>query len=60
MTVRFVAETHCVRRLKDAISREILDGLNNAKIGIASGTYDVVGIPELKVRLAEQDGSHQA
>jgi hypothetical protein len=53
MAVRFVTEDHGVRQVKDAISRDILDGLERAKIGIASGTYEVVGMPELKIRIAD-------
>jgi len=56
LAMRFVAEDHGVRKLKDAMSREILDEFDKAGIGIASGTYDVVGFPELKVRLLG-DGS---
>ena len=39
--------------VKDAMSREILDEFDRAKISIASGTHDVVGFPELKVRLMD-------
>jgi small-conductance mechanosensitive channel len=53
MTVRFVTEDHGVRRVKDAMTREILDRLDEAKIGIASGTYEVVGMPELRVRFSD-------
>lgn len=58
MSVRFLTEEHGIRRIKDAISREILEGLDRANIGIASGTYQVVGMPELSVRIAG-DGSGQ-
>jgi len=51
MAVRFVTEDHGVRRVKDAMTREILDRLDAAKIGIASSTYEVVGMPELRVRM---------
>lgn len=51
MTVRFVVRDHGVREVKDAMSREILQGLKAAGIGIASGTYDVVGLPPVEVRL---------
>jgi small-conductance mechanosensitive channel len=51
LAVRFVAEDHGIRKLKDAMSREILDEFDRAKISIASGTYEVVGFPEVKVRL---------
>ena len=49
MSVRFVTEEHGVRKVKDAMSRDILDGFDTARISIASGTYDVVGMPELHV-----------
>jgi small-conductance mechanosensitive channel len=51
LTVRFVAKTEEIRPLKDKMSREILDGLEAAGIGIASGTYQIVGMPPLEVRL---------
>src|SRR5206468_9028792 len=57
MTVRFVVRDHGVRAVKDAMSREILAGLKQAGIGIASATYELVGAPELKVRLGpHRDG----
>jgi small-conductance mechanosensitive channel len=51
MAARFITEDHGARAVKDRISREILQGLSAAKIEIASGTYQVVGMPELKVRV---------
>ena len=57
MAVRFLVEDHGVRKVKDAISREILAGLEGAHIGIASGTYEVVGMPELQVRIAPENGA---
>ena len=48
LTIRFLCSTHAIRGLKDRISREILDGLENASIGIASSTYDIVGFPPLR------------
>jgi small-conductance mechanosensitive channel len=51
MSVRFLAEDHGVRELKDAMSREILNEFTGAGIGIASGTYDVVGFPPVRVRI---------
>ncbi len=58
LAVRFLVEDHGVRRVKDEISRDILNELEKAKIGIASGTYDVVGMPELQVRI-NQDGERK-
>jgi small-conductance mechanosensitive channel len=51
LSVRFITEDHGIRQVKDLMSRQILGELNRANIGIASGTYDVVGLPEVKVRL---------
>lgn len=52
MAVRFLVEDHGIRAVKDRMSREILEGLKKAHIEIASGTYDVVGLPEVRVRIA--------
>ena len=49
MTVRFIAEDHGVRDLKDAMTRDILAGLDAAGIGIASATFEIVGLPSLRV-----------
>ena len=49
LTVRFIVGEHGVRDTKDAISRELLDGLDAAGIGIASATFDIVGMPPLRV-----------
>lgn len=56
LTLRFIAPTHGIRDLKNAMSREILDALDKAKIGIASSTYDVVGMPPLQVHLSTENG----
>ena len=45
LTVRFVAQDHGVRELKDAMSREVLSGLQTARIPIASATLNVVTLP---------------
>jgi small-conductance mechanosensitive channel len=50
LAVRFLAETHGVRALKDAIYREILAAFDEAKIGVASATYDIVGFPPIEIR----------
>jgi small-conductance mechanosensitive channel len=49
LTVRFIAPTHGVRELKDAMSRDIIDALDRSKIGIASSTYDIVGFPPVRI-----------
>lgn len=52
LTVRFVARDHGVRELKDAISRDILAGLDEAGIGVASATFEVVGLPTVRLKAA--------
>jgi small-conductance mechanosensitive channel len=54
MSVRFVAADAGIRELKDGISRDILQGLDEAGIGIASGTYNIVGLPPVKVQIERQ------
>lgn len=51
LTVRFVCRDHDIRELKNLMSREMLDGFNKAGIGIASSTYDIVGMPPISVKL---------
>ena len=50
LTVRFVVGTHQIRATKDLISRDMLAGLDEVGIGIASTTYDIVGLPTIEVR----------
>ncbi|HEY0995268.1 MAG TPA: mechanosensitive ion channel domain-containing protein [Gemmatimonadaceae bacterium] len=50
LTVRFVCREHGVRRLKDAISRDILEALEGAGLEVASATYEIVGLPPLELR----------
>ena len=49
LTVRFLSKDHDVRGLKDRMSRDIIDSLDRANIGIASGTYEIVGLPPIRV-----------
>src|SRR3954454_17152846 len=56
MAVRFIVDAHEVRGVKDLMSRDILNGFDEAKIEIASGTYQIVGMPELRVRVDGQNG----
>ncbi len=57
MSLRFIAGDSGVRALKDKMSRDILDAFEKAGIEIASGTYDVVGMPPIEVRIAEPRAS---
>ena len=58
LVVRFVVKEHGVRDVKDAISRDLLAALDEAGIGIASATFDIVGLPP--VRLELEDGLRRA
>ncbi len=49
LTLHFVVEERGVREVKDKMNREILVALEQAKIGIASGTYDIVGLPPIRL-----------
>lgn len=51
MTVRFIVPDAGIRSIKTQMSRDILHQLDQAGIGIASGTYDVVGLPTIKVQM---------
>lgn len=56
LTLRFVARDHGVRELKDAMSRDLLDAFDAAGIGIASATFEIVGVPPLRLRPEAGDG----
>jgi hypothetical protein len=49
MAVRFVVHDRGIRDVKDAMARDILRGLDGAGVGLASGTYDIVGLPPVRV-----------
>lgn len=59
LTVRFLSKSHDVRSLKDRMSRYIIAEMDKAGIGIASGTYEIVGMPTLRVEL-DQDRTPRA
>lgn len=50
LTVRFVVRERGVRDVKDAINRDILAALDEAGIGVASATVDIVGLPTLRIQ----------
>ncbi len=60
MAVRFIVTDYGVREIKSKISRELLEQLDRAGIGIASGTYEVVGMPPIKVQMFSEDGARNA
>jgi small-conductance mechanosensitive channel len=52
ITVRFIARDHGVRKMKDALSREVLAGFEAAGIGIASATFEITGLPQVNAKLS--------
>ncbi len=52
LTVRFLVKTHDIRGLKNRMSRYIIAELDKKGIGIASSTYDIVGLPPIRVEMA--------
>lgn len=50
LSVRFVTRERGVRAVKDAISREVLAGLDAAGIPIASATFELTGLPAVRVK----------
>jgi len=51
LTVRFIAHDHGVRKMKDAMSREVLARLDEAGIGIASATFEITGLPTVQAKV---------
>ena len=49
MSLRFIAEETGVRGLKDRMSRDILDAFDKAGIQVASATFEIIGLPPLRV-----------
>ena len=52
LTVRFIVDARRVREIKNLMSRDILERLEQAGIGIASSTFEIVGLPPLKFERA--------
>jgi small-conductance mechanosensitive channel len=55
LTVRFIVKEHGIRSIKDCINRTILKRFDEEKIEIASGTYDIVGLPPVRLRLEPEE-----
>lgn len=54
LSVRFIVEESGIRNVKDRMSREILAKFDEAGIGIASATFELVGDPKMRVALDQQ------
>jgi small-conductance mechanosensitive channel len=57
MSVRFIVTDYGIREIKSKISRDLLAELDRVGIGIASGTYEVVGMPPIKVQMVPNNGA---
>ncbi|NEU12112.1 mechanosensitive ion channel [Methylobacterium sp. BTF04] len=55
LSVRFILGTHQIRGAKDAMSRDILAAFDEAGIGIASATNDIVGLPRIQLAGRRRD-----
>lgn len=49
LSLRFLVPHRGIRDVKDRMTRDILIGLDDAGISIASSTFDVVGMPRIRV-----------
>ena len=56
LTVRFLARDREIRELKDRVSRDILASFEESGIEVASATYDITGLPALKLTRANAGG----
>ncbi len=49
LSLRFLVPHRGVREVKDRLSRDLLAALDDAGIGLASATYDIVGLPPVRL-----------
>jgi small-conductance mechanosensitive channel len=50
LTVRFLVSERGIREIKDRMARRILHEFTAAGIDVASGTYEIVGVPPIRVQ----------
>ena len=60
LTLRFVVPDRGIREIKDAMYRDILRGFREAGIDVASSTYDIVGLPPVRIEPAPPGTRGQA
>ena len=56
LSIRFVTHDYGVRGVKDKISRDLIEKLDDAGIGIASATYEITGLPKLHINVDPTSG----
>jgi hypothetical protein len=59
LAVRFIVPDRGIRELKDAMYRDILQQFKSAGISVASGTYDIVGFPPVRIAWTEPPEAHK-
>jgi small-conductance mechanosensitive channel len=52
LTVRFLAHDHGIRHMKDRMARDVIAKLDAARIGIASTTFAITGLPTVEIARA--------
>ena len=55
LSLRFLTRDAGIREVKDKMTREILAAFDSAGLQIASGTYEIVGMPPIQVKMAAPD-----
>jgi small-conductance mechanosensitive channel len=55
LTVRFLSPDHGTRNIKDAMTRQILREFRESGIVIASTSYEITGMPPIKIEAAPTD-----
>ncbi|MEO5834473.1 MAG: mechanosensitive ion channel domain-containing protein [Nakamurella sp.] len=55
LSLRFLVPVRGVREIKDRMSRDIIRALDEAGVGIASATFEIVGVPRLEYRRSTDD-----
>lgn len=59
LTVRFVVRDRGIREVKDAMARDLLEALDAAKIRVASASFELSGLPPLRLEAAPGMGGRK-
>lgn len=49
LALRFIVPDRGIREIKDAMYRDVLQRMREAGISVASGTYEIVGVPPIRI-----------
>jgi small-conductance mechanosensitive channel len=56
LTVRFLTEDHGIRDVKDRMARDVLAAFRKKGLSVASATFEIVGVPPLRVAARGDEG----